>query len=243
MNRVPLDLSMSEKIESMLAVERELAPGPDDVRERVIERARASLPHNRRALTEHSPSPRRARIGVAAAAAVVLSALCAVAFFAGYRIRNRSAEPLKLPAVLSSSIVQQVPAPSVIVALSPVTPPSSQLSANSEAVLGVRRSANPSPRGAAKSALDIESYTKELRVLQPAREALARQDFNSALSAIAAHQRLFPSGRLTEEREALRVKALLGVGRTADAQHAGAAFRSRFPRSALLGRIEEMLGR
>ena len=97
--------------------------------------------------------------------------------------------------------------------------------------------------GAAKSAIDIESYTKELRVLQPAREAVARQDFNSALSSIAEHQRLFPSGRLTEEREALRVKALLGVGRTAEAQRAGATFRARFPRSALLVRIEEMLER
>jgi hypothetical protein len=47
---------------------------------------------------------------------------------------------------------------------------------------------------------------------------------------------------LSEEREALRVKALLGLGRTAEAQRAGAAFRASFPRSALLGRIEEMLG-
>jgi len=71
---------------------------------------------------------------------------------------------------------------------------------------------------------------------------VASHDFNTALSAIAEHQRLFPSGRLAEEREALRVKALLGLGRTAEAQRAGATFRSRFPKSALLGRIEEMLG-
>jgi hypothetical protein len=246
MNRVPFDSSMSE-IESMLAVERVLLPEPDDMRQRVIERARASLPDNVPAFAERSPNSRQVRIGVVAAVAIVLPALCAAAFFAGYGIRNRSADAVAqspaAPPSVPSIVVQQVPAASVVVALIPVAPPPGQLSTNSEVVLGVRRAGNPSPSGAAKSAIDIESYTKELRVLQPAREAVARQDFNSALSAIAEHQRMFPSGRLTEEREALRVKALLGVGRTAEAQRAGAAFRARFPRSALLGRIEEMLGR
>ena len=82
----------------------------------------------------------------------------------------------------------------------------------------------------------------ELRVLRPAQQAVARQDFATALAAIAEHQRRFPSGRLAEEREALRVKALLGLGRDADAQQAGATFRKRFPRSALHERMGEMLG-
>jgi hypothetical protein len=47
---------------------------------------------------------------------------------------------------------------------------------------------------------------------------------------------------LSEEREALRVKALVGLGRIAEAKRAGAAFRKRFPRSALLGRMDELLG-
>jgi TolA-binding protein len=97
------------------------------------------------------------------------------------------------------------------------------------------------PGGPAKASVDIEAYTKEMRVLQPARQAVARGDFGSALAAIADHQTQYPSGKLAEEREALRVKALLGLGRTAEAQRAGAAFRARFPRSALLKRIEELL--
>ncbi len=81
----------------------------------------------------------------------------------------------------------------------------------------------------------------ELRVLQPAQQAVNRQDYASALGAIAEHQRRFPSGRLAEEREALRVKALLGLGRTAEAERAGVAFGERFPQSALRGRINRML--
>jgi hypothetical protein len=94
----------------------------------------------------------------------------------------------------------------------------------------------------ARTATEIEAYALELRVLQPARQAVAQRDFGRALGAIADHQRRFPAGKLTEEREALRVKALLGLGRTAEAERAGAAFRARFPRSALLGRIDDMLG-
>ena len=134
-----------------------------------------------------------------------------------------------------------MPSPSVVVALIPVAPAVSQLSTNSEASLGGPRRGRVSPAGAAKSVIDVESYSKELGVLQPARQAVARQDFGAALAAIVEHQRLFPSGRLAEEREALRVKALLGLGRTDEAQRAGSAFRARFPRSALLERINEML--
>ena len=234
MNRVSPEPSLSE-VESVLAIERGIIPESSDFRQRVIERARASLPRHVAPLA--APS-RRVRFGVGAAA-VVLPALCAAAFFAGYRVKNRNVEPgNQLPATPPSIVVQQIPAPSVVVALIPVDSAGSPLSTNAEVV----RAARPGPSGAAKSAIDIDGYTKELRVLQPARQSVAQQDFSSALSAIAEHQRQFPSGRLTEEREALRVKALLGLGRTAEAQRAGAAFRARFPRSPLLGRMEEMLG-
>jgi hypothetical protein len=81
----------------------------------------------------------------------------------------------------------------------------------------------------------------EVEVLRPAQQAIARDDFASAFAAIAVHQRQFPAGQLAEEREALRVKALLGLGRVAEAKRAGAVFRDRFPHSALLERIDEML--
>ena len=98
MNRLPVDPNLSE-IESFLAVERELIPEPDDIRHRGIERARASMPRNLSGtLPVRSASPRRVRIAALAAGAVILSALCAVAFLAGYRIRNRSTEvPTAMP--------------------------------------------------------------------------------------------------------------------------------------------------
>jgi len=85
-----------------------------------------------------------------------------------------------------------------------------------------------------------EGYDAELRVLEPARSALARGDFNSALAAIAKHEGRFPAGKLAEEREALRVKALLGLGHDDAARAAAADFRHAFPGSALLPSVEAL---
>ena len=48
------------------------------------------------------------------------------------------------------------------------------------------------------------------------------------------------TGSLVEEREALRVKALAGLGRHEDAQRAAAEFHARFPHSVFLSTFERM---
>ncbi|HVY32224.1 MAG TPA: hypothetical protein VHB79_37060 [Polyangiaceae bacterium] len=77
-------------------------------------------------------------------------------------------------------------------------------------------------------------YALEVGLLEPARTGIARGDYAAALSAIGRHQREYPSGQLTEEREALRVRALWGSGQKPAAEAAAAAFRRRYPRSGLL---------
>jgi hypothetical protein len=59
---------------------------------------------------------------------------------------------------------------------------------------------------------------------------------------VAEHARRFPEGRLGEEREALRVRALAAAGLGAQAKAAGAAFRRRFPRSVHLPALEAVVG-
>ncbi|HEY5956053.1 MAG TPA: hypothetical protein VIV60_05845 [Polyangiaceae bacterium] len=242
MTRSPFDNVVSE-FEPFLAAERELVAEPEDLRNRVMERAWASLQDNAPLYRiQRESKPRRVTIGLAAAAAVMLTAMCAVAFIAGYGVKSRNPDVGgKLPAAEASVTRQQVPASSIVVALVPV-PSRNMLPRNSAPTSAVPHADKVGPGGSARTTIDIEAYTKELRLLQPARQAVARGDFGSALVTIADHQSQFPSGKLTEEREALRVKALLGLGRTADAQRAGAAFRAHFPHSALLKRLDEMLG-
>lgn len=233
MNREHLNPNPSV-IESLLAMERELVAESESLRERVLERARAALPRNPRLQpAAFAPRLRRLRIREMAFAAVALSAVCAAAYYLGYQVRSGAGTAqLEIPVAEAPGVVplvSAIPAVSSTVTTAEKTP--------ADAL-----PAKAKPAGATKSVTDTEAYAIELRVLQPARQAVARHDYTAALGAISEHQRRFASGKLTEEREALRVKALLGLGRVAEAQRAGAAFRARFPHSALIGRIDDMLG-
>jgi hypothetical protein len=69
---------------------------------------------------------------------------------------------------------------------------------------------------------------------------LEREDFAAAMVPILDHARRFRNGRLTEEREALRVKALSGLGLRKEARRAAADFETRFPRSPLLSAVNRL---
>jgi len=75
---------------------------------------------------------------------------------------------------------------------------------------------------------------------EQARAAVARQDYASALPPLGEHARRFKNGRLAEEREALHVRALAGLGRTDEARRAAHRFEARFPRSVLLPAVKQM---
>ena len=80
----------------------------------------------------------------------------------------------------------------------------------------------------------------ELQLLRDARQDVTRGDFGRALAVIGEHVRRFRNGSLVEEREALRVKSLAGLGRQEEAQRAAAAFHARFPHSVFLATFERM---
>jgi hypothetical protein len=84
---------------------------------------------------------------------------------------------------------------------------------------------------------------EELRFLDQARQADARGDYATALALIADHERRFPHGRLAEDREVLRMRAFVGLGRGNEARTAATKFRHQFPRSVLLPKIDALLDR
>lgn len=96
------------------------------------------------------------------------------------------------------------------------------------------------PPGQPASSSHAGAARTELRLLRQARAAIAREDHAAALPFLAEHVRRFNNGRLAEEREALRVKALAGAGRLDEAQLAAAAFRARFSRSVLLPVVSQL---
>ena len=86
----------------------------------------------------------------------------------------------------------------------------------------------------------VRPTNEELQLLRAARQRATRGDFEGALAVIAKHVRRFRNGGLVEEREALRVKSLAGLGRHEEAQRAAAEFHARFPHSVFPSTFERM---
>lgn len=214
------------EVDTLLAHERDVSPVPAAVRARTLARARAALV----AGAVRSPSRPIAttrRISWAAAAALVCVGGVAIGA-AAYEIRVRLIEAPSAPPAA---------APVTRVAIKPATP------AAPEAPIADAPSAPPDTRATTPPLSRADAARAELRLLKQARAAVARENYAAAMPPIAEHVRRFKNGRLAEEREALRVKALAGLGRTDEAQRAAAAFRARFPRSVLLPAVGRMPSR
>jgi hypothetical protein len=177
-------------------------------------------------------TPRNGHAGLAkgAAACFAAAAIGAAAYAIGSH-RRPVADRVSAPVV---QVVAASPAPSL-----PPLPPAPSLPAPTVSV-----APSPAPALAMKTQRSSRAGQSpdELRLLRQARAAVARRDFTAALVRIAEHTRRFKDGRLEEEREALRVKALSGLGRTQEARRAADAFEASFPRSVLLPAVKQMPG-
>jgi hypothetical protein len=210
---------LSPELRALIERERDLPLVPVAQRARAMARARAALT----AGGTSAKVPMRARPGkrwAAAAAALLASAAVGAA---AYEIRAHLAR---------TPHIAPAPRPTPVVAIAPAAPrPTATVEEQPEA---------PEPPATAPVLSRTEAARAELRLLRAARAAVARRDFAGALAPLAEHTRKFKNGRLTEEREALRVKALSGLGRTEEARRAAIAFRARFPRSVLLPAVSQM---
>ena len=209
---------VTPEVQAILERERVIPSLPPPVRARALSAARAALAAQAvPPPSVHVPSPWVRWAAAAALTVVAGGATAAVAYHRHVeRLRAAAAPP---PAV------EPVPMPAT-----PVPPAALAVPAPETTAIPVEESRH------AKVAVPQE----ELRLLRQARAAVAREDFNAALRPIAEHAHRFRDGRLAEEREALRVKALAGLGRRDEARRAAAAFEDHFPRSVLLPAVRRI---
>lgn len=209
--------------------ERGIPPLPAPVRERAVSRARAALQAGD-SLVARAP---RGRSRFHWAAAVVLSAAsAAVGAVGGAAMYEVSAGRAPGPGVVTGQASPRVDARaggaaggrSLAGAAGPVP------TSGSAPPLGTTPEAQQRTIAAARAS----TLRAELRLLTQAAAAVQRSDFGAALGLIGQHARRFRNGALCEEREALRVSALVGLGRIEEARSAAATFHARFPRSVLL---------
>jgi hypothetical protein len=213
-------------IEALLTAERIVIEQPDEVRVRAFLRARAAMSNG---------SPRRKSVFgfkwmLAAAVLFVAVSLSAAAIRARRQVKVPAYEPSP------DAAKPMEPAPVARPLDEPLTGDHTASMEQGEAPSAAAPKATTS-----RPVTLAETYALELKVLQPARAAVARGDFATALSAIAEHEHRFAVGQLTEEREALRVQSLMGLHRTDEARRAAVTFRKRFPNSVLLSRMKSAL--
>lgn len=88
---------------------------------------------------------------------------------------------------------------------------------------------------AAKPAGDL---THEREIIDVARASLARRRPADALAAVERHAERWPRGYLAEEREVVRIQALVAEGRRREAAEYAAQFHALFPKSVLAPAVD-----
>jgi hypothetical protein len=102
----------------------------------------------------------------------------------------------------------------------------------------------PQPRPGASSGASARAsgggseLARERALLDLARSAASRSEPATALAFADRHRASFPYGRLSEEREALAIRALLALGQRDQARVRAVAFRTTFPGSFLLPMLD-----
>ena len=224
----------SPPVEQLVAHERSVPVESDAVRARLMSRARAATLEGPPA---PSPKLQRASASPVAAGTVALAVVGVAVAVALYLWRGSA--PSAPPVVPSAVTAPATPPPAPVApAAAAMSAPSSTSDTASEPPASAGTSA-PAPRVASSRPKD--GGLDELQLLSRARNADAQGDYSEVLSILSEHERAFPGGRLSEEREVLRVKALVGLARSEQAKRAGARFRRRFPHSVLLHKVDEML--
>ena len=170
------NVKLSPEVRSLLDSERGISVLPAAARGRAVSRARAALA----AGVARRPVPSRAPSSVRWAAAAGLACVATVAASAAaYTIGLRSRRPV------DGAPSAEFAAPHPRAADEPLL----------DVVSAPVREATP---GQSK----VGAVRLELRLLQQARAAVAREDFPLAIQLLAEHARWFKTGRLVEERSA-----------------------------------------
>lgn len=104
----------------------------------------------------------------------------------------------------------------------------------------------PSPSSAptnrlGASSIAVDTSKEERALLDQARRALNEGDGARALALAESHAKHFPRGALAEERDVLRIQALVATGDAERARTAADAFRKKYPASPFLPAVESRL--
>jgi TolA-binding protein len=217
--------SPAPQLQQLIEQARSLRPVSQATRARVLRRAQSSALQGASVDPSKVPLP---RTGASAVTWLGGAALVVGLVGAGVALRAREASPARDHAKSAASSALALGSPLASAPSVGVSSGASEAAAPAASTAETATVSRPAPI--------LESYAAELALMRRAHAAYGSHDFAAALRLLSEHGRRFPNGRLAEEREALRVRALSGSGLNDSARLAAHAFAARFPRSVLLSR-------
>lgn len=229
---------LADDLSRLVRAERDISDVPDDAQARVMARLMKSVVPPSSGNGESGGGSNGTVARAATSAAIRSPALLAGVFALGVAtgvIGDRLARPSSnaVPTAASAPAVKPAPA-------EPETPSSPSPESDP-----VRTYASPSPLPTTKttaapsvSVSPARQLADEQAILDIARAALNRGGGGAALEAVERHERRYPGGLLSEEREVLAIEALVLAGRTDDARARADRFEKRYPRSVLLPTVQ-----
>lgn len=204
-----------------LDTEAEIVPLESDRQARLQERINHSIVQHDPAGFPEARSPVRVRplvkgalIGVAVGTLLGGASIAWLNKMAPYRVRSVLV-PVEEPAATLPTVVIQIPQLHGVPSL-------------------------PTKSAALPSTVDTSDtdLARERALLETAKSALVRAANADALVALDEHQKRYPKGRLAEERDGLRIQAVLADRQMAEAAQLFANFKRRYPQSLLLPSLE-----
>jgi hypothetical protein len=184
------------------------------------------------------------------ATTLALGAALGVATYASVSPRHQqathavvAAEQTAIPnAPPAASLATQV-TPISIQELPPVVPPSQTLRERPlVSAHGTGALSQPVQAAPAIASAQSPGLAEQLALLETARNAIAQKNPAAALRALESHLAQFPRSALTEEREALTIRALVLANRVTEAKRYLAQFETQFPNSLLLPALKRTVG-
>jgi hypothetical protein len=227
---------MPPVLESMIAAERSAPSGNVAVRDDILDRlvtthAGAGL------LGGSTATSTTSAVAAVALKFTVVALIAAGAFGAGVWVGGEHRRVVEVVPIRVPVPDDQAPSrPGATVVQGPETPESPTVakhdSAQSPAAPNQRRSSATSrdvqPEQVESTATPAE---RESQLLREAWSAYEGGDYERALSTIDRHVEAFASGYLAEERDALRVRVLIGAGSYAAAREQARRFFADYPTS------------
>jgi hypothetical protein len=189
-----------------------------------------------------SAAPAAAWVSIVTKSALVLGVSGALVAGGYLTLRSLAPAPSAPAAAPSPARLSEKPAPAVQVEEAPPPVPTESAMAKEPGKAPVTkrlaRHASPSETIVHSATVETEDGLRvETEALRQAQQALHDKEPARALQLLDEQDLRFRDGQLPQERTAARILALCQAGRVESAREQARRFESRWPRSALLGRV------